>query len=419
MKLLDLKKEIEQYQYFEDTNIIDVSLASIISTRMKLGEPIWLIIIGPSSGGKSQILRPLALTDPKFLHRIDDLTENTFLSGANLGAGKGSPSLLTRIGSHGMLVVSDFTVIFSKSEEVRATILSQFRMIYDGEMNKSSGSSDKPISWKGSLGVIAGSTPSIYAKFEEVSDMGERFIYYRMKDYDAEKATRLAMSRKMYGKALDDKLSTLYADYMKEVIVANKDTVITLSDETNERILQISLFAERVRTTAHLTFRTQEMDRIPCSAMPMRVAQQLTAMANGLALIRNYESGDMKLTENDHSMLEWCGYSLANEEKRHCLKALAQTKYGEYTKTSVIADVIGLSTTITRSILQNLAAVNVIVRSGDGESLSWRIKKESEWTIVRRVEKIDEIIEHQDRLITDEEGEEKSESLDKDFEKQW
>jgi hypothetical protein len=289
-------------------------------------------------------------------------------------------------------------------------------MIYDGEMTKFSGNSDTPITWKGSLGVIAGSTPNIYSKFEEVADMGERFIYWRMKDYDAEKATRLAMARKVYGKELDEKLSTLYADYIKKVIVANKDTEIVLSDTTKERILQIAMFAERVRTTAHLTWKDQVMDRIPVAAMPMRVALQLTAIAKGLALVRNHESGSQELTENDYSIIDWCGYSLANEEKRACLKALAETKYGEYTKTSVIADVIGLATTVTRSILQNLAAVNVIVRSGDGESLSWRIKKESDWSIVRRVEKIDEIVEHQDRLISEEEGEEYKESKDKEFE---
>jgi hypothetical protein len=99
MTLEELKTEIKTYQYFEDTDIIDVALASIISTRLKLGNPIWLIIIGASSGGKSQILRPLALTDAKFMHRVDDLTENTFLSGIS---GDDS-SLLKRIGKNGMI----------------------------------------------------------------------------------------------------------------------------------------------------------------------------------------------------------------------------------------------------------------------------------------------------------------------------
>jgi predicted transcriptional regulator len=332
----------------------------------------------------------------------------------NLGKGKGDPSLLNRIGSHGILVLSDLTVLFSKSEESRATILSQFRMIYDGEMTKFSGTSDKPITWKGSLGVIAGSTPSIYSHFEKVSDMGERFIYYRMKDYDAEKATRLSMSRKIYGKELDEKLSELYKDYIKDVVLANKDTVITLSDETQERILQISMLAERIRTTSHTDWKGDTIDRIPVSAMPMRVALQLTAMAKGLALIRKYESDSVELTDKEHDMIDWCGYSLANEEKRACLKILCNIQYGVYAKTQIVADKVGLATQVIGKILQNLASVGVIERTGDTGSLSWRIKKQSDWNTIRRIEKVDVIEEYEDRNITAEEDEEqfKQDNLD-------
>ena len=406
MKLHELKKEIEQYQYLEDTNIIDVSIASVIATRLMLGDPIWLVIIGASSGGKSQILRPLSLTDDKFLHRVDDLTENTFLSGVKMGEGKGTPSLLHRIGKKGMMVISDLTVLFSKSAESKATILSQFRMIYDGEMVKFSGTSTTSISWKGYLGIIAGCTPSIYAHFEEVADMGERFIYYRMKDYDGEKATRLAMSRTLYGKELDDKLSVLYAEYIKEVVKASNDMEITLPEKVKEHILSIAQFAERVRTPVHMDFKGTLIDRIPVSAMPMRVALQLTSIAKALYCIRKYEGEE--LNGKDMDIIDHCGYSLANEEKRAVLKVMGSIQYGIYAKTQIIADKIGLATNITGNILQNLASVGIVERSGDTGSLSWRVKKESDWRIIRRVNDIDTIEEYEDRDITSEEDVEAS-----------
>lgn len=406
MKLNEIKLEIEKYQYFEDTNIIDVSLASIIATRLQLGDPIWLVIIGASSGGKSQILRPLAITDPKFLHRIDDLTENTFLSGANLGGGK-TPSLLHRIGKKGMIVMSDLTVLFSKASESRATILSQFRMLYDGEMTKFSGTSVEPITWKGYLGIIAGSTPTIYSHFEEVADMGERFIYYRMKDYSPEKATRIAMKRKLYGKELDEKLATLYADYIKEVVQTSSPDPIELSEEVQERILAIAQFAERIRTPIHMDWKRTTIDRIPVSAMPMRVALQLTSIAKGLLTIRKFEDPNSKdLIERDLEIIDHCGWSLANEEKRSALKVLGSVQYGDYTRTQVIADKVGLATAVVGNILQNLASVGVLDRSGTDQGLSWRIKKQSDWTIIRRIEKIDIIEELVDRDITAEEDEE-------------
>jgi hypothetical protein len=415
MKLLELKKEIEQYQYFEDTSIIDISLASIIANRLSIGNPIWLVIIGPSSGGKSQILRPLSLTDPKFLHRIDDLTENTFLSGMNLGKGKGEPSLLLRIGAKGMLVISDLTVLFSKNNESKATILSQFRMLYDGEMTKFSGTSAKPITWKGRLGVIAGSTPSIYSNFEEVADMGERFVFYRMKDYDGQKATRISMARKLFDKDLDDKLSGLYNDYIKDVLVNHKEDTI-LSEDTQERILAIASLAEKIRTTTHTTWKGDVIDRIPVPAYPMRTALQLSAIAKGMLIMRKHEDNSEHLTDNDLRAVEWCGYSLANEEKRACLRTLAKIKFGDAVKTQTVADEVGLATTIIGNILQNLASVGVVVRSGDGTgSLTWRLKNQSEYDTIRRVESLQEIHEFEEREVSDEEEEEKKRVADEEF----
>ncbi len=402
MKLKELKTEIQKYQYLEDTKLIDVSLASIIATRLQIGNPVWLIIIGASSGGKSQILRPLALTDEKFLHRVDDLTENTFLSG--LKSKEGEISLLNRIGERGIIVVSDLTVLFSKQAEARATILSQFRMIYDGEMTKFSGNTSKPLTWKGALGVIAGSTPSIYQHFEEVADMGERFIYYRMKDFDPYKATHLALTRKMFGKELDDKLSELYAGYIKEVVKSYNDEEITIPEEVHKRIIEVSMFAEKVRTVAHKDRFKDTIDRIPVSAMPMRVALQLESIAKALCIIKNHEKGKFVLDNDDLQILDWCGYSLANEEKRGVLKVIASMAYEATTTTSTIADKIGLATSVTNTILQNLSAVGVLERTGDGNSLQWKFKNKKDYDVVRRIEHLTEtiVLDNREALVEEE-----------------
>jgi len=410
MTLEELKFEVCKYQYIEDTNIIDAALATIVATRLSLGDPIWLILIGASSGGKSQILRPLALTDAKFMHRIDDLTENTFLSGMK-SSGE-SMSLLTRIGNKGMIVVSDLTVLFSKSPEVRATILSQFRMIYDGEMIKFSGNMDKPIVWHGHLGVLAGSTPSIYSHFEEVADMGERFIYYRMKSFDSKKATKLALERKKSGRELDTILSNLYMEYLKDV-VANAKTNWEVSDMVKSRITSVSFLAERIRTTAHIDKFEKVIDRIPVSAMPMRVAIQLMGMARALYAMRNRE-----LDDKDLEILDWCAYSLANEEKRACLKTLCGLPWEVMASTQYVADIIGLNTTVVRNILQNLSAVGVVMRSGSGDGLQWMIRDKEDWEIVRRIEGITGFSIKTNREVSSEEKDESDALADEIWNKQ-
>lgn len=405
MKFTELQQQVSEYIYSEDDGMTRIALASIIATRLKLGDPVWMLLIGPSSGGKSQVLRPLSLTDEKFIHRVDDLTENTLLSGGKASGG-GEVSLLKRIGPMGMLVISDFTVIFSKSPDTRAAILSQFRMIYDGEMTKFSGNSDKPIKWKGYLGVLAGSTPSIYAKFEEVSDMGERFIYYRMKSYDVEKATRRSLNRKMYGKALDDELANLYGEYIKECL-GKADEVPALSIEVYERIIHIAMFAAMLRTPTHYNQFIRAIDKIPVPEMPMRVALQLQNIARGVSVMNYADSGEWDLSEQDIQDVEWCAYSLASEERRACLRILANVDYDSYVQGAVVADQIGLDTNITRINLQHLAAVGIVTRRGNDGSLTWAITHLETWNTIRKIEGIKQIVVLNDRQIAEEEEGEK------------
>lgn len=384
MTLTELKAEIRKYQYFEDDSVIDVALASVISTRLSLGEPVWLVLIGPSSGGKSQILRPLALTQPEFMHRVDDVTENTFLSAMN--STSGDVSLLSKIGPKGIIVISDLTVLFSKSPEARTAILSQFRMIYDGELVKHAGNRPEPLKWKGSLGVIAGSTPSIYVHFEEVADMGERFLYYRMKEYDADIATTLALDRTLYGKELDSKLSSIYKDYLSSIVPPSDG--LALSPEVKRRIIRASLLAEQIRTPIHTDWHGDRIVRIPVPAMPMRIALQLTSIAKGLLVMRQAE-GLKDLTDNDIHTLEWCAYSLGNEEKRACLRILAAIPSGSYANTQTIADRVGLYTAVVENVLQVLAATNVIERTGSmSNDHMWRIKEDDDRRFIREIENI-------------------------------
>ena len=414
MKLFELKQKIQEYQYMEDTDIISVSMASVLATRLKLGDPVWMVVVGPSSGGKSQILRPIAQTDEKFIHRIDDLTENTLLSGGIVAGGK-DVSLLNKVGPMGILVISDLTVIFSKSKDSQAAILGQIRMVYDGEMTKYVGNKPEPLKWKGSLGVLAGCTPSVYTHFEAVADMGERFIFYRMKDNDAEKATRLSLGRTVYGKELDKTLSDLYAEYIKAVMADVDVTQIKFSPELYERFIRISVLAEKIRTVAHVTWKDGTMDRIPVAAMPMRVALQLMSIAKGLSVMRYHESGSYELLEEDLRCVDWCAYSLANEEKRAILKILCSVEKGLFVKTQSIADKIGLDTSIIRVILQNMSATGVLERTGNTEGLMWKIKDDNDYDTIRRIEAVDNSVDISDRALSQEEAGESQLLMDQLF----
>jgi hypothetical protein len=384
MTLDEVKKEVGKYVYMENTSMIDASLATIIANRMSDGVPVWLVIVGASSGGKSQILKPLALSDENYMHRVDDLTESTFLSGSPDAKGsskkggkkdeedddsfdpKKSKSLLLRIGSHGMIVISDLTVLFSRGVESRNAILSQFRMLYDGEMVKSVGTMSVTLRWKGHLGIIAGSTPTIYQHMEEVSDMGERFMYWRMHEYDERKATKVAMGRKLQGSALDEKLSGIYAGYIKEVVQSGVRA--TLTESETDDIINIAVLAEKIRTSVKRDRFSKKVEHIPSPAFPMRTALQLRNVAEALALMYGGSLGLQGM-----QVIRWMGWSLANEEKRRCLQFLAGQAYA--VRTATVADAMGLDTEVVRNILQAMATVGILQRDADSSEHTWKIRE--------------------------------------------
>lgn len=415
MTLTELKQSISEYQYIEHDEVIDFSCAMIIANILKLGDPFWGIIIGASSGGKSQILRPFVMVNPKIIHRVDDLTENTLLSGMKVGKDMPDPSLLTRIGQKGILIISDITVLFSKNKESRAAILSQFRMVYDGELTKYIGTTGQPLTWKGYIGVIAAGTTSTYERLEEVSEMGERFMCWRLRDYDAKKATTLAMGRKIFGAELDNIIGEFYRDYIKDT-VEYWDNLgapeIVIPDHIKACIMRIALFAEDARTMAPMDFMKREIIRHPVPAMPMRTSLQLTALAKALYIMRKGELGNI-----DERIINWCGYSLINEEKRAILRVVASVEYDHDIRTQTVADKIGLATSVVGHILQNLAAVKVLTRTGDVSGLRWRFRNVEDWKLVRTIECITQNdTDTEERDISAEEENERDKVLDMAFE---
>lgn len=392
MKFHELSEQIKPYFYTEDQGLLYTSLATTISARKKLGDPVWLVIVGPSSSGKSQVLRPIALTDNKFIHRIDDVTENTFLSGSQEKKGDDSKSFLKRIGSRGLLVISDLTVIFSKSGDTKTAVLGAMRMIHDGEMKKMSGSSSKAIEWEGSLGLLAGCTTVIYQFTEELAIMGERFIYWRMKKYDDQKATRVALRRKLFGREVDTKLSDIYGEYIKDVVKYTNgiDIPENVLEAIEDRVVTISTFAATLRTPIQYDKYVRAVTHIPVSEASARVALEIMNIAKAMMCMCYFESdgASWDLGDDQIHYLEWCAYSLANEEKRACLAIIGSVEYMTEVPTTTIADMIGLNTSIVELTLQNLAAIGMLVRSGSSDGFKWRFKDHETWEIIRRLENV-------------------------------
>jgi len=388
MTLQEFHVELNKLLYIEDANLVNVILASIVANSLQVGDPVWLTIIGPSSGGKSQLIRPFALAHEKYIHRLDDLTPNTLLSGT-LGL---EGSFLGRIGPAGILSMDDLTVLFSKNAEQRGEILSQFRMLYDGHFSKGSGNRKEEIAWKGYLGMIAGSTPSIYRYFNEVADMGERFISYRMKKIDVHKAVEFVSNNSQTSKNLNEQIADIIRQFLPQLLHSLPDPKSrpNLHQETLDVIQNAAEHCTLLRTPIHVDERTGLVDEFPEPEMPFRVMKQLSYLASGMQCI--VEKPEEPLPKEFHDALEWTAYSLANDKRRAYIGAVVGLEYqGKKITSRNVSSATGMHTEIVAKGMSQLQALGIITLSDDENQGT------KEWTITNRplcklVHKLDPVI---------------------------
>lgn len=390
----DLHNELSQVLYIEDFAMVDTLLASVLANAKGMGDPVWLTLIGPSSGGKSQLIRPLSIANPSLFLQLDDLTSNTLISGNGE-----KDSLIFRIKERGIITIDDFTVLASKSAEDRNAILGQFRMIYDGRMTKASGKSGgEGITWKGHAGMIAGSTPQIYKLFADVADMGERFIYYRMKGMDENKAVDFVMNTGLSAKETDDKLADIFGRYF----AANMDRIeenqnIELDPKTEQAIVNIAKAGTRLRTPVITDDREHFVSEFPISEMPFRVMKQLKNIATAMTAMHKAETGEDALPDDLREAVEWLGYSLADDKRREYFKAIMATEstfvqgsHKRYKATARnIASYSGMHHTVVERSMSVLSAIGVVklnVAEHDNEAKSWTITDNNLKEIVGRID---------------------------------
>lgn len=160
---------VNRWLQIGDVEAVDVIMAVAIAIYLP-GDPLWLHVVAPPGGTKSELLR--ALQGHKVVS-ISTLTPQTLISGLK-GHGE-DIDLLPKLDGK-LLIIKDFTSILSKKGEDQAAIFADLRESYDGYLEKSFGSGVGIKGYKSSFGLIAGVTPAIDMFRTVHALLGERFL---------------------------------------------------------------------------------------------------------------------------------------------------------------------------------------------------------------------------------------------------
>lgn len=347
-----LDKTLREWLLISDNGIVKLLPAIITANKLSGHDPVWVMMIGPSGGGKTEFLN--CLLDLPEIYPISLLTPNTFLSGMR---GAGDVSLLPMVNNK-ILVFKDWTNILSQNKDARNEIMGQLREIFDGYMKKPFGNG-KIAEWKGKIGLIAGVTPAIDLAQQMHTTLGERFINYRIAMPDRKQAAWRALNNGNKQEEMRKALRNAFYAYMKGIKIPEKEP--ELPQEVKEEIISVANFVTMARSGVirEYSFK-KEVVFVPAAEMPTRSVQSFTLLATAF-IINNgckYDSEDMKII-----------YKIA-------LDSIPQTNYmvikemarGDKRTTTQIATSLGYPTSPIRMYLENLALLGVCQRIKASES---------------------------------------------------
>jgi hypothetical protein len=179
-RLAQCIKIFQKHLYFPDDFRIVKTLLGAVAGNYVTSNPVWLMTVGPSGGGKSELLN--TLRGNKDMRFVGDLSEAGMLHWSK--DRKGEPiarGVLPDVGEFGILGISEFSTILQANRNKQKPLLALLRMAHDGYVERGIRSdAGELLAWKGRLGCIAMSAPGVDSQRNVIAEMGERFVYARL-----------------------------------------------------------------------------------------------------------------------------------------------------------------------------------------------------------------------------------------------
>lgn len=367
-RLVAVRDAFERWLYVPDPGALYAVLATAAAHRLD-GDPTWLQLVSPSSGGKTEFLNALSALPE--VHHAATLTEAALLSGTpkREKAADAKGGLLRSIGDSGVLCLKDFGSVLSMNRDARAALLAALREVYDGAWTRHVGTDGgRTLHWSGKLTLIAGCTPAIDQHHAVIAQLGERFCMYRLALDDATEHARRSLAHARQEKIMRAELRDAVGGFFDGLSFAAPD----LTSGDVDRLVALSVLVVRCRSAViRDPFSSREIELVPDAEAPGRVVGALERILAGLRVIGVDH-------EEAWRVVVKIGLDSMPALRRKAIELLLEHD-GDPRKTSEIATACGLPTSTTLRVLEDLTAHGVIQRysGGQGKADHWQI---AAWT---------------------------------------
>lgn len=366
--LAEAREATLKWLQLEDANVVDIALAAVTANRAD-GDPLWVLLVGAPSTGKTEILR--GLFNCEGVHPLGGFTANTFASGfERVRAG-----LLEKLPDHVTLVVKDFGTLFTMRWEERAVILQQLREIYDGYYRKDYGNG-KVVEWKGSMGLLAACTSAIENYHAVIGELGNRYILYRceLKDDTRESVAHRALDHEGIEDEMRREIASAYARALAKAPDAGG---VRISASIQDKLASLASLVAQLRSQVSRDPYDKTVNYAPDIEGPARLVKAFAKLGKGLAAVR----GENEFSEPEYEVV--VKVALDTIPRRRCL-ILASLVDLQWKSTKEVSIRVDIPTSTVNRELEDLAMVKVVSRefdSDDGDRVTqftpyrWRLKE--------------------------------------------
>lgn len=366
--LVDVHDVFQKWLYLDNTNGIDVMLATMLSTRLE-GPPVWLFLVGPPGSAKTAILS--ALNDlSEDIYTMSTLTPHSLISGANFQGMKGDPSLIPRLDGK-TLVVKDFTAILGQKDQEKEEIFSILRDAYDGQCGKMFGNGVER-NYKSRFTILAAVTPMIYDLGYRHAQLGERFLKYSMADNLNHPDEYAIIARAIENTDRESKMQKEMRDVVREFVNRSlKGTILpTLPEALKDKIIWLGRFGARLRgTVSRDTFKNDIITSRPTAEVGSRLGIQLAKLCRSLAMLHKRE----QVNEEDYRIVKKVMLDTVMQRTEDILRFLYLSGETSPISTKDLARETRYPVATVLRLLQDLHVLDIVVRTGTSYKHRWQV----------------------------------------------